>query len=335
VLNFAPFFFLVCGTTSVPETLDADGADLRNHAQQNIARQYAANFGKHGTKDPLNHHLIQNTESVLVTTTVDLDPPRGDWVVHSGNNVKVEVEPRGFFADQFEVGFFSHNLFFSPSCSARTFSWVFCWPVLRLTTWSMPMTPRRQSFQTAENGSMNHPSIHSLPDHHTLCSRFLPPVDDFYVRGCAAFLRGVFFSFFTDKVQNLRTCFFFPVMPPLYAPSPDLTPVRRPLSVDRWFSVNYEGFLRSPGGFATGVQMRWGGLRDVVRAWVGNDAHGTSGGCRGRSGQSYLLFLASGTLPQKASFYQMSLYAGLLHDVNPTPSRKPPRFAFPGWRPVI
>lgn len=82
-----------------------DEADF-NHAQQNLARQYAANFGKHGTKDPLSHHLIQNTESVLVTTTLDLVPPRGDGVDHSGDSVKLEFEPRGFFADQFEVGCF-------------------------------------------------------------------------------------------------------------------------------------------------------------------------------------------------------------------------------------
>jgi len=93
-----------------PKTLGADGADLHNHAQQNIARQYAANFGKNDTKDPPSHHLVQNTESVLVTTTA---PPRGDGADHSGN-AKLEVEPRGFFADQFEVGFFLPQFVFFP-----------------------------------------------------------------------------------------------------------------------------------------------------------------------------------------------------------------------------
>jgi hypothetical protein len=86
-------------------TLGTGGAN-RNCSQQNLARQYAANFGKHGAKDPLSHHLIQNTESVLVTTTMDLIPPRGDGMDRSGENVKLELEPRGFFADQFEVGLF-------------------------------------------------------------------------------------------------------------------------------------------------------------------------------------------------------------------------------------
>lgn len=40
---------------------------------------------------------------MLVTTTVDLMPPQGDGVDHSGDNAKLESEPRGFFADQFEV----------------------------------------------------------------------------------------------------------------------------------------------------------------------------------------------------------------------------------------
>ena len=36
---------------------------------------------------------------------MDLDHPQGDGLDHSGDNVKLESEPRGFFADQFEVGF--------------------------------------------------------------------------------------------------------------------------------------------------------------------------------------------------------------------------------------
>jgi len=77
----------------------------RSAVQQNLARQYAANFGKHGTKDPPNHHLIQNTESVLVTTTMGLTSPRGDGGDRPDDSAKLEVAPRGFFADQFEVGF--------------------------------------------------------------------------------------------------------------------------------------------------------------------------------------------------------------------------------------
>lgn len=34
---------------------------------------------------------------------MDLAPPRGDGVDHSGGNVKVDFEHRGFFADQFEA----------------------------------------------------------------------------------------------------------------------------------------------------------------------------------------------------------------------------------------
>lgn len=73
--------------------------------QQNLARQYATNFGKRSAKDPSSHHLIQNTESVLVTTTMDLisPRPRGDGVSRSADDAV--AEPRGFFADQFEVSF--------------------------------------------------------------------------------------------------------------------------------------------------------------------------------------------------------------------------------------
>lgn len=102
-------------------TLGADGVDC-DHLKQNLARKYAADFGKHGAKDPLSHHLIQNTESVLVTTTMDLVPSRGDGVDRSGDNVKLEFGPRGFFADQFEVG----SLFLPSLCSARA---IFLGPV--------------------------------------------------------------------------------------------------------------------------------------------------------------------------------------------------------------
>ena len=104
-----------------------DGVD-HNRLQQNLARQYAANFSKQGAKDPLSRHLIQNTESVLVTTTTDLVPPR-DGIDHSGENAKLEFEPRGFFADQFEVGFF---LF--PLCSTGAISFVL-WA--RFTSWRL------------------------------------------------------------------------------------------------------------------------------------------------------------------------------------------------------
>lgn len=66
------------------------------------------------------------------------------------------------------------------------------------------MTPWRQSFQATKKGSM----IHSLPGHHTPCSRFLPPVDDFYVQGCAAFLRGFYFPFSQTR-YGTSVCFFF------------------------------------------------------------------------------------------------------------------------------
>lgn len=88
----------------------ADGADLSNHTRQNTARQYAASFCKRDTNEPLDRHLIRDTESVLVTTTVDLVPPRGDGVDHLDDNVKLEFEQRAFFADQFEV-----RIFFSPT----------------------------------------------------------------------------------------------------------------------------------------------------------------------------------------------------------------------------
>jgi hypothetical protein len=83
---------------------------LNNRTRQNTARQYAANFGKKGTDDSLDHHLIRDAESVLVTTAMDLVPPRGDGVDHLNDNVKLEFEHRGFFADQFEV----RTFFFSP-----------------------------------------------------------------------------------------------------------------------------------------------------------------------------------------------------------------------------
>ena len=113
------------------------GTDLENPVQQNLARQYAAGFGKRGTKDPSSHHLIQDTESVSVTATVD--PPRGDGTDHSGDNTSPEVAPRGFFADQFEVSF----SFFLLMTRPRETSWVVRGAVYVLrpaTVWNVLMT---------------------------------------------------------------------------------------------------------------------------------------------------------------------------------------------------
>jgi len=115
MLKLAPFRVLVRGTTVRFEILSVNVADLDGHVQQNLARQYAANFGKHGTRDPPNHHLIQNTESVLVTTTMDLGPPRGGGADCPDDSAKLDISPRGFFADQFEVSFvFLSVLFMLP-----------------------------------------------------------------------------------------------------------------------------------------------------------------------------------------------------------------------------
>ena len=86
MLNFA-----VCGTV---ESLSADVADLGHHIQQNLAREYATNFGKRGAS---SHH---QPDSVLVTTTMDLVSPRR----READDSVADAKPRGFFADQFEVG---------------------------------------------------------------------------------------------------------------------------------------------------------------------------------------------------------------------------------------
>lgn len=91
---------LRCLGATVERVRPASIVDTKHYV--NIARQYAADFGKSGPKDSLNHHLLQNTESVLVTTTVDLLSPQGDDAGHSEDDVKLESGPRGFFADQFE-----------------------------------------------------------------------------------------------------------------------------------------------------------------------------------------------------------------------------------------
>ena len=66
---------------------------------------------------------------------MDLVPPRGDGIDHSGSNTKLEFEPRGFFADQFEVGLFSPP---PPMPRRRDLVGLFCGPVLRLGSWNMP-----------------------------------------------------------------------------------------------------------------------------------------------------------------------------------------------------
>lgn len=71
---------------------------------------------------------------------MDLVPPRGTAVDHSGDNAKLEVEPRGFFADQFEVGFLTHNLLSLAPCSPLRNTVGFLWTCLRLKIGSMPMT---------------------------------------------------------------------------------------------------------------------------------------------------------------------------------------------------
>ena len=47
---------------------------------------------------------------------MDLAPPRGDGADCPDDSAKLEISPRGFFADQFEVGFsvFLPQLFSSP-----------------------------------------------------------------------------------------------------------------------------------------------------------------------------------------------------------------------------
>lgn len=163
--------------------MGADGTE-NNHSRQNIARQHAANFGRNGTKDSSNYHLIQDTESVLVTTTVDLVPPRGDGVDHSGDNVKLEFEHRGFFADQFEVSLFFllQSVFSPPSlCTART-PWVYCGSGLRLMAWNVPMALFRRPKRVAR---VTPQLILSLTN-RTLCPRFLPPVGASYVLSCVA-----------------------------------------------------------------------------------------------------------------------------------------------------
>lgn len=106
-----------CGILS--EMLGAGRADLGDHVRQNLARQHATNFGRRGATDGSRHHLIQ-TESLLVTTPLDLVRPRDD-AANPTSSVKPGAEPRGFFADQFEAGGFPPRLFF-PLCPARGFS---------------------------------------------------------------------------------------------------------------------------------------------------------------------------------------------------------------------
>jgi hypothetical protein len=86
---------------------------------QNLARESAINFGRPSpgssrastppegklpTFLPRPNILKTGTESIVVTTTADVDPD-GDGMVDTAKEKKaVRSEPRGFFADQFEVG---------------------------------------------------------------------------------------------------------------------------------------------------------------------------------------------------------------------------------------
>lgn len=84
----------------------------------NLARQYATDFGRHPDPPSANgaanahlptfkerpHMLKTATDSVVVSTVADVDAD-GDGIV---DDIKekdlLRAEPRGFFADQFEVG---------------------------------------------------------------------------------------------------------------------------------------------------------------------------------------------------------------------------------------
>lgn len=65
---------------------------------QNLARQYAAKFGQSDVEYPDVHHTLESTDSLLVTSTHNLDNNKT-----AEDNEKMQSEPRGFFADQFEV----------------------------------------------------------------------------------------------------------------------------------------------------------------------------------------------------------------------------------------
>ena len=67
---------------------------------------------------------------------MDPDSPRGDGIDHSGDNAKLGLEPRGFFADQFEVCFF----LFPPMFRRCDPVGLFCGLFLRLEARNMPTT---------------------------------------------------------------------------------------------------------------------------------------------------------------------------------------------------
>jgi hypothetical protein len=85
---------------------------------QNLARDYAREFGRPSPESstasspaperlptdlPRPHLLKTSTQSIVVSTTADVDAD-GDGIVDDiKEKIKVRKEPRGFFADQFEV----------------------------------------------------------------------------------------------------------------------------------------------------------------------------------------------------------------------------------------
>lgn len=107
---------------------------------------------------------------------MDLVPPRGDGVDHSDDNVKLELEQRGFFADQFEVRSFFSPPFIHPPGS-RGF--------LRIWFTSYDSQRAHGPFQPKGIARVMPQLIRSLTN-HTSCSRFLPPVGGSYVQGCMA-----------------------------------------------------------------------------------------------------------------------------------------------------
>ena len=141
--------------------------------QQNLARQYATNFGKRSAKDPSSHHLIQNTESVLVTTTMDLisPRPRGDGVSRSADDAV--AEPRGFFADQFEVSF---SWLVPPLYAPPARSCGFSVELFTSYDWE-------RARDSVDQRRLRDSPWPIYPGPHTSYFRPLPPTDIFYVHG--------------------------------------------------------------------------------------------------------------------------------------------------------
>jgi len=109
---------------------------------------------------------------------MDLLPPQGDGADDTGDNVKLESEPRGFFADQFEV----RGPFSLPPCAlsgSRGFTVVLVY-VPGMENAHDPVTA---SVFNDQKGRIKL-AIDSFSDHMP-CSRFLPPADGLYVQECA------------------------------------------------------------------------------------------------------------------------------------------------------